>query len=60
MIEEHIKENNEEFNNKDFEDTIELEKPVEEHLEENEAKITSRKRVEKNVLEDFDDLFLDE
>ena len=57
MIEEH-RENAEEekITDKDFEDTIELEEPI----EENEPKITPRKRVEKNVLEDFDDLFLDE
>ena len=56
MIEEHVEKDEEEFSDKDFEYTIELEEPI----EENEPKITPRKRVEKNVLEDFDDLFLDD
>lgn len=46
----------EEFNSKDFEDTIELD----EILEEKSEVTSSKKRVDKNVLEDFDDLFLDE
>lgn len=60
IIEEHNKKitdsENEEFNDKDFEDTIELDEIVEEKTE----TTPSRKRVDKNVLEDFDDLFLDE
>lgn len=60
IIEEHNKKitdsENEEFDDKDFEDTIELDEIVEEKTE----TTPSRKRVDKNVLEDFDDLFLDE
>jgi len=60
MIEEHERnaqeDETEEFSDKDFEDTIELDKIVEEPIE----SPMPRKRTQKNVLEDFDDLFLDD
>lgn len=60
MIEKHKSQNSdneiEEFDDEEFEDTIELDEVKEEKVE----STPSRKRVEKNVLEDFDDLFLDE
>lgn len=59
IIEEHKgkdSNNEEDFIDEDFEDTIELDEVIDEKPEMPKP----RKRAEKNVLEEFDDLFLDE